>query len=226
MVPEKDVKMSPEDLKNLRWGSHIPANTSILKSFPITGVLELGAGYNSTPLFFNECKTAVSIENDLDWINKLKQDKLIETETKKLIHHALPEYINRSTHRRDIPKNILRESINFYESHITPDINFLFVDGYAGLRLEALEKLYTKFDVITYHDAEPRFDHCYDYSLFKPNKDYVHIFDRSFPANVGILVSKKYENLIVNFENNFNIEAQKYADKFNSKFKPNLEKNK
>lgn len=216
--------MLPEDLKNLRWGSHVPANTSILKSFPITGVLELGAGYNSTPLFFNECETVISIENDLDWINKLKEDNLIETENKKLLHHELPDYINRGTYRKDIPKNILEESIKFYKSFITPEINFLFIDCYAGFRLEALEKLHTSFDVITYHDAEPKYDHCYDYSVFKSSKDYIHIFDRTFPANVGILISKKYSDLIGVFENQFAIESEKYASKFNSNFKVKLEK--
>jgi hypothetical protein len=60
--------------------------------------------------------------------------------------------------------------------------------------------------------------------LFKPNDDYIHIFDRTFPANVGILISKKYKNLIFDFEKNFILEAEKYAAKFDSKFKPRLEK--
>jgi hypothetical protein len=212
--------MKPEDLKKLRWGSHIPTNTSVLKTFPITGVLELGAGFNSTPLFFENCENVISIENNLDWINNLKQHKLIETETKKIIHHSLPNNINRSTLRKDIPKNILNESIEFYKSFITPSINLLFVDCYAGFRLEALEKLHTLFDVIVYHDAEPKYDFCYDYSKFKPSKQYRQMFDRTFPANVGILVSKKYENLISDFQNNLELESEKY----NSNYKPILEK--
>jgi len=214
-----------EKLKSLRWGSHVPTNISVLKSFQVTGVLELGAGLNSTPLFFDNCKNVISIENDLNWIDKLREENLIkETENQKLVYHKLPEYINRSTHKRDIPKNILKESIDFYNSYITPEINFLFIDGYAGLRLEALEKLYKKFDIITYHDTEPKFDHCYDYSLFKPSEDYIHMFDRTFPANVGILISKKYKDQIIEFEKNFILEAEKYASKFDSKYKPRLER--
>jgi hypothetical protein len=224
MTFKKDTTMSPENLKNLRWGSHTPVNTSVLKSFPISGVLELGAGLNSTPLFFDNCKNVTSIENDSNWINKLREENLIkETENQKLVYHELPEFINRSTHRRDIPKHILRESIEFYKLYMVSDINFLFIDGYAGLRLEALEKLYNNFDIITYHDAEPKFDHCYDYSKFTVNDQYIHLIDKSFPAYVGILISKKYENLIPSFKENFNKEVEIYAAKFNSYYKPILE---
>lgn len=224
MIKISNNKLLPEDLKKLRWGSHVPVNTSILKSFPITGVLELGAGFNSTPLFFDSCDNVISIENDLDWIGKLKEDNLIqETDNHKLIHHEVPENINRSTYRKDIPANILNDAINFYKSFMSPKINFLFVDCYAGFRLEALTKLYNSFDVIAYHDTEPHFDHCYDYSKFAPNNLYINIFDKTFPANVGILISKKYENLISDFKNNFNIEAELYAAKFNTYYKPVLE---
>lgn len=216
--------LHPDKLRDLRWGSHIPTNTSILKTFPINGILELGAGLNSTPLFFSNCNKVITIENDLDWINKLKNENLItESENHKIIYHNLPKNITRSTHRNDISNNILRETIEFYKSNMTSDLNFLFVDGYAGLRLETLTHLHKSFDIITYHDAEPRFDKDYDYSHFIPSKEYFQIFDRTFSAHVGILISKKFENLIPLFKENFKIEAEKYADKFNTEYKVFLE---
>lgn len=210
-------KLSNDDIKNLRWGSHIPCNTSILKTFPINGVLEIGAGLNSTPLFFNNCKTVISIENDLNWINHLKNNNLItETDNHKIVYHELPNYINRSTLRKDVSIEILDNAIDFYKSFLHKNLNLLFIDGYASLRLEALVKLHSYFDIIVYHDTEPRYDHCYDYSKFTPNLDYIQIFDKTFPANVGILINSKFEKLFPIFKKTFETEAYNYAKKFNT----------
>jgi len=51
----KQQNLSAEDFRSLRWGSHIPLNKSLLQTFPITGALELGAGFYSTKLFFDAC---------------------------------------------------------------------------------------------------------------------------------------------------------------------------
>jgi len=217
-------KLPPNKLKDLRWGSHVPANSSILKTFPITGVLELGAGLNSTPLFFNNCKKVISIENDQDWINKLKNENLIiETDDHKIIHHEISKKIVRGTHRKDIPKNILDETLSFYKSFMTDDLNFLFVDGYAGFRLETLIQLHEFFDIVAYHDAEPKYDYAYDYSLFTPSSKYVQLFDRTFSADVGILISNKFENLIPTFKQNYELAAEEYSNRFNADYKIILE---
>jgi len=214
------LKLKPNVFKDLRWGSHVPINSSILKTFPISGVLEIGAGLNSTPLFFNNCSKVISIENDQDWINKLRNENLIiENDNHKLIHHEIPNKILRGTRRKDIPKNILDEAISFYKLFMTNDLNFLFVDGYAGFRLETLIQLHESFDVVAYHDAEPRHEYSYSYSLFKPSENYVRLFDRTFDAHVGILISKKLEHLIPLLKENYIIEAEFYSNKFNADYK-------
>lgn len=223
LTPQK--KLPYPVLRDLRWGSHIPLNLSVLHAFPITGILELGAGLNSTSLFFDNCSHVVSVESDLDWINKLINEKLIcEDATHKIVHHKVPSTINRSTIRENISKDVLNNAVELYNSVITPDMNYLFVDCFAGFRLAALNNLYQKFDVISYHDAEPHEDKWYGYSKFRANDQYFHFVDRTFAANVGLLVSKKFEHLIQTFNDRFVIEAEKYAKKFNAEHQVVLEK--
>jgi hypothetical protein len=217
-------KLSKEKFSELRWGSHIPMNKALLNSFSITGILELGAGTKSTPLFFKNCKNVISIESDIEWINKLKAEKIVEeSATQKIVYHKVPESINRSTLRKDVPTDVLENATRFYHTFITPEINYLFVDCFAGLRLEALLRLYDKFDLIVYHDAEPEYDWCYSYSSFKPNKNYRHYIDRTFSAHVGVVISNKFSHLLDSFKNNFMLEAENYAKLFNVQHKPILE---
>ena len=216
-------KLSKDAKRDLRWGSHVPLNQSILSSIPITGVLELGAGTNSTPLFFEKCEYVTSVESDKHWINKLINDQIVkETENCRLVYHSVPDSINRSTLRKDISKDVLDSAIELYTSLITPQTNFLFVDCYAGFRLEALEKLHEKFDVIVYDDVEPENEWCYSYDSFNPNEKYIRLVDKTFLTHVGLLVSNKYEHLIDNLKASFEVNSKNFANKFNAKHTPAL----
>lgn len=211
----KQRNLSGDKKRDLRWGSHVPLNKAIMQTFPITGVLELGAGFNSTPVFFENAEHVVSIENDKGWIDKLIVEKaVVEDDSHKLVHHELPAEYYRGTRREQFDPKILKDSIKFFNSFVTDDFNLLFVDCYAGLRLEAINKLYKKFDVIVYHDAEPTEDHHYGYSTLKVNKDYCHYIDRTFLANTGFIFSKKLEPLFAQFVENYTKESEEWALKF------------
>lgn len=64
----------PED-----YATHIPVLIGIARlGFPIRNILEFGSGRYSTPLFLNRTifpytETLVSIENNLDWAQKVRQ---------------------------------------------------------------------------------------------------------------------------------------------------------
>lgn len=220
----KQASLPPNLKKDLRWGSHLPLTRAIIASFPITGALELGAGVNSTPVLFNNLKYVVSIEADLSWIEKLRSEKIVvETETKKLVHHSVPSYINRGTVRAEIDPHILQSASAFYASFINTNLNFLFVDCYAGFRLQALDDLHERFDVIAYHDAEPQEDKWYSYSSFKASPEYTHVVDRTFLAHTGLIVSKKLQNNMHAFFATYQNEAQAYANKFNTEAIPTFE---
>ena len=210
--------------RDLKYGSHIPLNTSMLKWFPVTGVLELGAGMNSTPMFFKEVDTVTSIENDKNWIKKLRNSNVLkEDETHKIIHHSLPGWVKRGMRKAEIPQEMKDESIEFFESHITEGMNLLFVDNYAGFRLESLQKLYKRFDIILYHDAELSCDSSYGYSEFSPDSNkYYHFRDETFLANTGFLIKKGSQYSISDFVNILEEESKRYADKFNVSCKMNI----
>ncbi len=219
----KQENLPGKDFQGLRWGSHIPLNKSLLQTFPITGALELGAGFYSTKLFFDACPVVTSIENDLRWIEKLRSEyDIIEDADHQMIHHIIPPEIKAGTLHSNIPSNIIDQAIEFYSSYITPSMNYLFVDCFAGFRMPALNGLYQKFDVICYHDTEEKYAWQYDYHLFNPNEDYLHYMDRTFDANSGFLISKRFQDLLPAFLDNYAREAGSYADRFNADYSVNL----
>lgn len=218
----KQIQLERSQGRMLMWGSHLPLNISLLKIFPITGVLELGAGINSTPIFFQNSEHTVSIECDLNWINKLRSENIVqEDENHKMYHHIVPKKIVRQTPRGSISAKNLKLASDFYASFISPSINYMFVDCYAGLRLEAL-MLYENFDFVAYHDAEPNADHYYKYSKFNPNQDYLHYIDKTFLAHTGFLIHKKFENLLEDFIKEYSIQAEIYAKKFDIEYEVDL----
>lgn len=219
------TKLAPQPHKDLRWGSHVPLTKAILATFPITGALELGAGTNSTPVLFSSLPYVVSVEADKGWIEKLRSEKLItETDNHRIVHHEVPADINRSTIRENIDPSVLANATKLYRSVMRPEHNYLFVDCYAGFRLRALNDLHTSFDVITYHDAEPKDDKWYGYSTFQADNGYNHFVDRTFMANTGLIVTKKFQHFMDKFLENYAKEAALYADRFNAEYKPTIEK--
>lgn len=197
----------------IRWGSHVAIHRAILKSFPITGILELGAGLNSTKEFFSSGKLVVSIENDGDWIKKLRKI-LVENKDCKIIHHILSDCkIKRSTLYGLISEKIRFDAVDFYKQFITDKLNMLFIDNYAGFRMNALQSLYSKFDIVTFHDVED--SELYGYNLFKNDQNYIEYVDKSFIAYVGLLVKPKFASYISNFLDNFKIEVEKRSVELN-----------
>jgi len=216
LIEQED--MDPRDFRTMRWGSHIPLNQSLIEAFPITGVLELGAGLYSTKMFFDLCPMVTSIENDLKWIQGLRSDPGIkEDDLHKIIHHDIPSNIKVSTLPSEIPNLVLDSAIRFYEAHMDQRMNFLFVDCYAGFRMPALNSLHHKFDIICYHDTEDKFKWQYEYDQFKPSKDHLHFMDRTFDANSGYLISKELAHLITKFTDTYAKNAEAYARRFNCK---------
>ena len=161
--------LSREQKNNLKWGSHIPLNKAIIKTFPDIGVMELGAGLYSTKMFFEETNHTVSIESNREWIDNVLNDGVYEDDNHKIIHHKLPADVTHHNTPDQIDKSVFDDAINFYTSNMNNNLNFLFVDCYVGLRLNALRGLHELFDIVVYHDAEPGVDKFYHYSQFNPS---------------------------------------------------------
>jgi len=198
-------KLSSVEQKALRWESHIPLNTAILKTFPVTGVLECGAGNGSTRLFNNMGVPYLSIEQDKDWIAQLNLPNVI--------HYQCPEGYTRSTLRDKIPKEELDKFNEFCLNKKELWSNYLFIDQYAGYRLSSLVGLYKEFDVIAMHDTEIREDKCYGYSEFKPDNSYLYFRDSTWLANCGFLFKQHLIQYFPQFMSEFERQCQLFADK-------------
>lgn len=193
-------------------GSHIPVHKSVLSVFPVTGVLELGAGLHSTPLFFKHVDYVVSVESNRAWIDSLlRGGSVTQTKHKRIVHHKIPSTVIQTTPRDLIPPALLKSAIKFYSSFISPSLNYLFIDQYLGFRLESLMSLYNKFDVISYHDAQREQDHRYQYSLFRPTNQYSSYIYDTLPSHTGLLIKRELEHLIPRFKKSLEEESLNYV---------------
>jgi len=174
------------------WGSHVPINKTIIEFFKVTGVMELGAGYNSTPMFFQHSPYTVSIETDKEWVDKMKAD-LTEDENRKLIHQTTLNPATRATRRHMVSQEFLQNAYEFWMSHMDDRLNFLFIDSISSLRYEALTRLYDKFDFITFHDYQPPGITNHYNGGFTPPSGYKAYIDKTYPACTGILIKDSVE---------------------------------
>jgi hypothetical protein len=199
-------KLSKDLERIVRWGSHVALHRAILNTFPIKGILELGAGLYSTKEFFNRDVKVVSIESDNNWIRQLRPLLSVD-EKHKIIYHALDKNITRRTRYAMASKSVRGEAIKFYSSFISDDMNLLFIDQYAAFRLDSLQSLYHKFDVVTFHDVEP--PDTYMYSLFKNNENYIRFIDKTYLTHTGLLIKPCLESFIESFLESWKIETEK-----------------
>lgn len=207
-------KLSSDEQKEIRWTSHIPLNVAILKSFPITGVLELGAGNSSTRLFHNMGINYLSIEQDANWITELNLPNII--------HYQCPDGYTRSTLRDEIPQGELNRFNTFCLNHKELWSNYLFIDSYAGYRLSSLNGLYTEFSVIAMHDTEPKNDKCYGYSTFIPNNDYLYFKDSTWISHTSFLIKNSFIEYWPKFMDEFTRQCELFANKHKIKHEPKI----
>jgi hypothetical protein len=173
------------------YGTHMPVLHSVLNVFNVSGVLELGCGLFSTPLFANATVAGVTaVENGAEWYKSVR-DKLVSSRTTVLYHYsgvALGDQVVTVTVRN---KHLLDHAILFYESILTstPTINMLFVDHYVSLRAIALLKLYEKFDLIVYHDSED--------GQYKYEENFVRLADLTDFKHVSYRVTRPWTDVLV-----------------------------
>lgn len=205
----------PKDrLKALRWGSHVPVCEAVFDAFGIDSVLELGAGLNSTPLFFARAGHVVSIEADADWISRMRSEGVTEDATRTFVHYRAPKGVNRSTYREKLPPGELEHATRFYVSQIPPTIGLLFIDCYAGYRRQAILDLYRRSRVVVWHDAEPEHDHQYGYSSMRFDDGWQRIVDRTWPAHTGVLLCPDLAHQSGRFVSLLRHSAARYAERF------------
>jgi hypothetical protein len=194
-----------------RFGSHIPLNKALLRTFPMHGVMEIGCGFMSTPMFREFKISLLSIDENLKWIQKMKKS-VKRNKKHRYVHNLISDPTVKAS-SMNLSKQVIQESVELYRKHIGKSLDMLFVDNYSGLRQYALMGLYRDFKISTWHDSETQL-----YCDFTPDPDlyltgqYVIHSDEKIPST-SFCISKKYEKaLVYDFEERLELEHEyRYA---------------
>jgi hypothetical protein len=191
------------------YGTHLPVLKSIVEVFQPRGVLELGAGKFSTPLFYHQVEKVVTVETDHKWIQEVAR-MLPPRDHFSLLHHCVP-HLTSKTRFGAIPQHTKDRCVKHYQEIIkhNPALDFLFIDHISGLRAFTLFALYDQFDFVVYHDAE---DKGYGYEEFPrfDNGDFLHHVLRAYIPHTGFLIRKKYSRRLGEFKRVLNKNALEY----------------
>jgi len=150
-------------------------------------VLELGMGLYSTPLFVSyNPEELICIDNDENWFNEMKikfNDKC------KTLLHKLDSNISIETFPYQLTDEQKKDIIEYYMKLATVIQNknvlpkLLFVDNFNCCRTLAINTLYNNFDIMIYHDCEPKGVSWYEYYFVENIKiEFNHYILRT-PAN-------------------------------------------
>lgn len=140
-------------------GTHLPILSKLLRT--TTGsVLELGAGWNSTPLLYWTCQAEKrhfeSWENDEKWVKQME---------------GLTNY-----------------AYDWEITHMNPTgdkWSIVFIDCRPALMRRKLALKYKDMaDFIVLHDSEPEIDRFYGYSKIYKQFEFVYNFDKLKPNTV------------------------------------------
>lgn len=179
-----------------------------MECFKPTGILELGAGKKSTPIFYGYGKKLISIETDKKWFLMIKE--MLEPRTGfEILYHDVGHGICRKS--LNLSKEVIDRCILFYDNVLDKhtELDLLFIDHISGLRAPVLIRLFNRFDFILYHDAQHS---GYRYGKFDmvDSSGYRHLMFRSFKVWTGVLIHKKHEDKI----DEFNALLLKYGTEY------------
>jgi len=133
------------------WGSHIPVNQAILQTFDVKGVVELGVGFFSTPVFLSGCDNVLSIETDSVWVDEVSGQFNPHINHKIVFHDIAPA--SRTTNRSSLPESFFDEVTKFYKAIDMSEYNLLFIDCASPIRYHSFQILADQFDIVVLHDV-------------------------------------------------------------------------
>lgn len=153
---------------NWDWKTHQPLIHLMMGSFEPKLVVELGMGFNSTPVFLSyNPERYIGVENDFAWIDYMTSKYSFKSEY-KVIHHDLKDpSIVCYTQKVNLPERL--QDTLYYKSLADQFIKeagkprLLFVDQFTCLRSISIKTLYKDFDIIIYHDCQQEGIDMYDY---------------------------------------------------------------
>lgn len=152
---------------DIRIGSHIPILIKVMENSK-GSVLELGAGYFSTPVLYWLCKAQnrefVSYENDKEW---------------QKIFGDVVTYID-----------------NWDKAPIDKKWGVVFIDHKpAKRRIKDIKRLAKLADYVVVHDAQTSHEKQYKYHWAFPLYKYKYMFDKVWPPTLVLSNFKDLKNL-------------------------------
>jgi hypothetical protein len=169
--------------------THKPVIKTVMDLYKPKFVLELGIGVHSTPLFLEYDSCYKGIENSMEWIDLMK-----EKVTADFVFHDLGEGIETGTLLQTLSALQVKKIIDDYDKMKLPKLrpNLLFVDQWACNRILSVNTLKKRFDLIIYHDCEPKYESEYSYSLidFRGFNNYILKTSKSW---TGIMIRKNFD---------------------------------
>jgi hypothetical protein len=144
-----------EFYKGYQSSTHQPLLRAVIKAYKPQFILELGIGDYSTPILSGAGAAYLGIENDNEWIKRFPG--------LDIIHH--PVNFGLSDNLRSVPNELIGLH-NYYCGISIPSDkpNLLFVDNWTACRMIAINSLSDRFDLIIYHDCQPKNIPTYNYN--------------------------------------------------------------
>lgn len=180
------------------WSTHSPLINSLIKITNPELILELGLGIHSTPVFLqSNAKKLIFIENDKNWFDHMSKEFNFDDRC-YLEFHNLGEEIVLGTKLKELSENQKKTIIAYYNELSKKVGNyktkFLFVDNFACARNLAINTLCHSFDIIVYHDCQPKGIKWYEYQFEKSIYDqYNNYILKCNSAWTGCFVKKTVE---------------------------------
>lgn len=153
------------------WSTHAPLLNALLQIFNPNLITELGLGIHSTPLFLqSSAHKLIFVENDQSWFDHMTAEFSFDDRCETILHDLGAE-IQLGTKLRELTDVQKKSIVDFYQQLSKKikdtDRRFLFVDNFACARNLAINTLYDHFDVIVYHDCQPKGIKWYEYNFSK-----------------------------------------------------------
>jgi hypothetical protein len=195
---------------NFEWATHQPLIKVIGELYKPKFILELGSGDNSTPLFMKYNSTLISIDNNKEWIDRLKEKYNID-----VVFHNLGK-IKIEDHLNDLTNNQRSSITKYYKNIEIPNLkpNLLFVDNYTSCRTLAINTIGSKFDIIMFHDCQPSGIPYYAYNLIAIQGIYNIYILRTRISWTSVFIRNKIDEGF----NKLNKMIQPYIEEFKNEY--------
>lgn len=168
--------------------THIPAIRGLISTYKPKFILELGIGIHSTPVILEYKTKYIGVENDMEWVNIMN-----EKVHARFIHHPMAG-IDVGTSLPELSADQEFEIFEYYSDLELPADrpNILFVDQWTCNRTLSINALKDRFDIIIYHDCEPKGikEYSYDRINFEGFNIYTLISTKSW---TGIMIKKEID---------------------------------